>query len=155
MTRRAMTHRRRKKWIVGACTLLAWGSASSFARAQETDVDKVTENPDAESKTIDRTWLYADDARVPEPLHVVATTSLSYTDTGASPTRPDSPFGNSYNAFAANTAQPGAMMAFGGEVGLVSHLSVTALGQAGAGEGSSVNAGALAGPRLQLSPLAW
>ncbi|MGH7327480.1 MAG: hypothetical protein ACREJX_03945, partial [Polyangiaceae bacterium] len=99
--------------------------------------------------------LYADDARVPEPLHVVATTSLSYTDTGASPTRADSPFGNSYNAFAANTAQPGAMMAFGGEVGLVSHLSVIALGEAGAGEGAAVNAGALAGLRLQLLPIVW
>lgn len=150
-----MTLASRKRRIGAGAVWLATLLASVSAHAQEANVDQVTNDANAESKTIDRTWLYADDARVPAPWHVVTMTSLSYTDTGASPTRPDSPFGNSYNAFAANTAQPGAMMAFGGEVGLVSHLSVVALGQAGAGEGAAVNAGALAGLRLQLLPIAW
>ena len=150
-----MTATSRKARLTAGAASTAIALTSFSARAQEANVDKVADDASAESKSIDRTWLYADDARVPEPLHVVAMTSLSYTDTGASPTRPDSPFGNSYNAFAANTAQPGAMMAFGGEVGLVSHLSVVALGQAGAGEGSAASAGALAGLRLQLLPIAW
>ena len=149
----APTSRTRRLAAGGVCTAIALAPIS--ARAQDTNADEVTDDASAESKSIDRTWLYADDARVPEPLHVVTMTSLSYTDTGASPTRPDSPFGNSYDAFAANTAQPGAMMAFGGEVGLVSHLSVVALGQAGAGEGAAVSAGALAGLRLQLLPIAF
>ena len=150
-----MTSALRRKAITASAVFTPIALASFSAHAEEANADKVTDEASAESKSIDRTWLYADDARVPEPLHVVAMTSLSYTDTGASPTRPDSPFGNSYDSFAANTAQPGAMMAFGGEVGLVSHLSAVALGQAGAGEGSAVSAGALAGLRLELLPIAW
>jgi hypothetical protein len=133
----------------------------SSARAQNEADHVSTQDPDADAAEeakhqIDRTWLYADDARVAAPLTIVGITSLSYTNAGSSPTRIDSPFGNTYNAFAANTAQPGAMMTVGGELGLIPHLSVVALGQLGAGgEASTPNAGGLAGLRLQLLPLAW
>jgi hypothetical protein len=107
---------------------------------------------------IDRTWLYADDARVPAPMTVVAMTNLSYTGVGASPTRVDSPYPNTYNGFAGNTAQPGAMIGVGGEVGLIPRLSVMAMGQMGFGgvDGvASPSAGAIAGLRLQLLPSEW
>jgi hypothetical protein len=58
---------------------------------------------------IDRTWLYVDDARVSSPFVVVGISSASCTAAGASPTRIVSPYPNTYNAFAGNTAQPGAM----------------------------------------------
>jgi hypothetical protein len=98
---------------------------------------------------IDRTWLYLDDARVPEPLTVVGTSNATYTSVGSSPTRIYSP----YRQFAANTAQPGVMASVGGEVGLVSHLSIMALGQVGfGGEGPGPSAGAIAGMRFSVLP---
>jgi hypothetical protein len=109
-----------------------------------------------QSHEIDRTWLYADDARVAAPLAVVGMSSFAYTDVGSSPTRVASPFPSAYRAFAANTAQPGAMASVGGELGLFPRVSLLAIGQmALGGEGASLNAGAIAGLRLSLLPSSW
>ena len=128
----------------------------------EAPADKVAPaTPDAageyaEKHRIDRTWLYVDDARIAAPLVVIGMSNLSYTDAGSSPTRIDSPYPNSYNAFAANTAQPGGMASVGAEVGLIPHVSIMALGQVGfGGLGPSPNAGMIAGVRVQLTPLSW
>ncbi len=109
--------------------------------------------PNAEAQhEIDRTWLYADDARIPAPLTAIASSQLSYTSVGGSPTRTYSP----YASFAGNTAQPGAMMSAGGELGLFSHVSLAASAQVGAfGESGGTNVGALAGLRVSVLPDAW
>lgn len=142
--------------VLGVLGAAAPARAEDPSLAEPPPPDAPKEESPASSHAIDRTWLYADDARVAVPLAVVAMSSLSYTDTGSSPTRVDSPFRSSYQAFLGNTAQPGAMMTLGGEVGIVSHLSVMALGQvASGGETATPNAGAIAGVRLQLLPLDW
>jgi hypothetical protein len=108
---------------------------------------------DASERTVDRTWLYLDDARVAAPLTVVGMTNASYTNAGPSLSRVASPFASPYRAFAANTAQPGGMVAAGGEVGLLPRVSVMALGQMGFGsDAAGTNAGAVAGLRFQLLP---
>jgi hypothetical protein len=126
------------------------------ARADDT-VDQPAAHDVATEHRIDRTWAYADDARVAAPMTVIGTTSFSYTEVGSSPSRIASPYPITYTAFAANTAQPGAMMGLGGELGLVSRLSVTAMGELGMGatEGATPSAGAVVGLRLQVSPPSW
>jgi hypothetical protein len=102
---------------------------------------------------IDRTWLYVDDARVPAPLHVIATLNASYTNVG-SPTRIGG--GTTYNSFALNTAEPGAQIGIGGEIGLFPHVSLATTVQISAGgEGPSPSAGVVAGLRVQAFPMAW
>lgn len=109
------------------------------------------QNP--ERTQIDRTWLYADDARVAAPMTFVAMTNASYTNVGPSPTRIVSPYPNTYNSFASNTAQPGGMVSAGGELGLLPRLSVMALGEVGfGGMESGVSGGAIAGLRVSLLP---
>jgi hypothetical protein len=136
---------------------------SSVARADD-PVDMAPPVDDAARHQIDRTWLYTDDARVAAPMTVTATTSLSYTSVGNSPSRIVTAFPgctapcNSYNAFAGNTATPGGMMQLAGELGIVPRLSVMAVTQVGLGGSDSVPSptlGALAGLRLQLLPSSW
>ncbi len=151
-------------------SLLLFASASlvttllaGTARADD-PVDKPQPTDDAARHAIDRTWLYADDARVAAPMTVTATTSLSYTSVGTSPSRVVTAFPgctapcDSYNSFGGNTATPGGMMQVGGELGLVPRLSVMAVAQVGIGGADSVptpNVGALAGLRFQVFPSAW
>jgi len=139
--------------VQAASVLLAGLLVAGTARADDvTPLDRAQGGDDATRHAVDRTWLYADDARVPEPMSVVGLSSLSYTDVGPSPTRVAVP----YQAFAANTAQPGGMLSLGGEVGLVPRVSVMAIGQMGVGGiGPSPNAGAIAGVRLQAFPSTW
>jgi hypothetical protein len=145
--------------LVLAATFLG----SSVARADDA-VDQPIPAEDPARHQIDRTWLYTDDARVAAPMTVSATTSLSYTSVGNSPSRVVDPFPgcpapcNSYNSFAGNTATPGGMMQVGGELGLVPRLSVMAVAQVGVGGSDSVpspNVGALAGLRFQVFPSEW
>jgi hypothetical protein len=118
---------------------------------------------------VDRTWLYGDDAHIPLPLTAIATASLSYTNVGNSPTRVSSgtesatcvnSSGNEtpcYLSMAANTAQPGAMMLIGGEVGLLPRLSVQGNVMVGLG-GSDIpspNVGGTASLRVQVLPDSW
>lgn len=111
---------------------------------------------EAAKHSIDRTWLYADDARVAAPLMVLAMTNATYTDTGPSPSRLDSPYPSAYRSLAGNTATPGAMVSAGAEVGLLPRLSIYALGQMGFGsELAGTNAGAVAGVRFLLTPPSW
>jgi hypothetical protein len=141
--------------IAAGCAAALYGRG---AVADETNPDLNPPNDDAGRHRIDRTWLYADDARIAAPLTVVATSNVSYTDVGASPTRIASPYPNTYNGFAANTAQPGGMISAGGEVGLLPRLSVMAMGQLGIGGTDGVpnpSAGALAGLRVRLFPAEW
>jgi len=142
-----------------AATLVA-----STARAADDTVDRPLPIEDPARHQIDRTWLYTDDARVAAPMTVVATTSLSYTSVGNSPSRivdafPGCPAPcNTYNSLGANTGTPGGMLQVGGELGLVPRLSVMAVAQVGVGGSDSVpspNVGAMAGLRLQLLPSEW
>jgi hypothetical protein len=129
-------------------TILA-GAFVARTAAADSPVDAPKPDDDASRHAIDRTWLYLDDARVPAPLTAVGMSSASYTSVGSSPSRIYSP----YRQFGANTAQPGAMLSLGGEVGILPRVSVMALGQMSfAGEGPSPGAGALAGVRFQLLP---
>jgi hypothetical protein len=126
--------------------------AAGTARADEAVVTEQPAEEGAASRTqIDRTWLYGDDARVPLPLTAVATSSLSYTSIGNSPTRisyPQPSIGSCVNAaggaqpcyssFAGNTAQPGAMVLVGGELGLLPRTSLQGNVMAGLGGGTDV-----------------
>lgn len=116
------------------------------ARAAEGSLpDQPTPDDPAGKHAIDRTWLYADDARVATPMTVIGATNVSYT-------------ASTYSGLAANTAQPGGMIGVGGEVGLIPRLSVMAVGQMGFGgvDGApSPSTGAIAGLRLQLLPPEW
>ncbi len=120
---------------------------------------------------IDRTWLYGDDARIAPPLVAIATSSFSYTNVGNSPTRVSYPqpdvgacIGSSggarpcYTGMSANTAQPGAMVLVGGELGLLPRISIQASVVAGLGAGADVpspNVGATAAMRFQVLPDSW
>jgi hypothetical protein len=130
--------------------------SSSLARAEEgMNPDVVSQSEDARH-AIDRTWLYADDARIPLPMTVIGTASTSYTDVGSSPFRIASvTVPTKYTAFDSNTAQPGAMFAVGGELGLFSHVSVLALGELGIDGENGTNGGALAGLRVQVLPTSF
>jgi hypothetical protein len=101
---------------------------------------------------IDRSWLYLDDARVAEPGAVIGMTSVAYANVGSNP----DPTSEPYRAFAANTAQPGALAALGAEVGVLPRVSLEALGQMQlGGEGTGVSPGAIASARFALSPPSW
>jgi hypothetical protein len=128
-------------------------------------------DPGESTHRIDRTWLYGDDARIPAPFTVIATSSLSYTGVGNSPTRVSYPQPNvadcvtaagaeqpCYRSFGANTALPGAMLLVGLELGLLPRLSVQGnvmVGLAGDGGMPSPNVGATAALRVQVFPDSW
>jgi hypothetical protein len=136
--------------LVGAGGLLT-SLAAKTAQADPGDPTPVDQprTDAADERQIDRTWLYADDAKIPAPMTVIGMSNASYTSVGSSPTRVYSP----YNSFAANVAQPGGMVAAGGELGLLPRLSVQAMGLMGVGgEAPGPNAGAIAAIRVQLLP---
>jgi len=123
--------------------------------------DRVEPPTDDPQRAIDRTWLYVDDARIPAPLHLVLLNNISYTNVG-SPTRLGAD--TYYNSLGMNTAEPGAMIGIGGEMGIVSHVSVMTTVQIGFGgqgqissgvEVPNPNAGLVAGVRVQAFPQAW
>jgi hypothetical protein len=126
--------------------------ADAFANA-----DQIVTN-DGTVHRIDRTWLYVDDATVAPPMMVVGSSNFSYTNVGSSVSRVVSPYPNTYDGFAANTAQPGGLVAVGGELGLVPRLSIAATGQVGVGGIDGVpnpSAGAVTGLRFNVSPSEW
>lgn len=149
------------------------------ARADEPDgssvgpaaPDRPTPSQDETKHAIDRTWLYGDDARVPAPLVLVASSSLSYTDIGNSPTRVSFPQPNvadcvnasggeqrCYAGFAGNTAQPGGALLIGGELGLLPRISVQGNVLVGISSGTGVpspNAGGTASLRVSVFPDSW
>jgi hypothetical protein len=132
-------------------TALALPSLPAVARADDSAVDKVRAD-EAPGHSIDRAWLYLDDAKVAAPGTVIAATSAALTSVGTNPDPTSAP----YRAFAFNTAQPGTLLSLGGEVGLLPRLSVEALGQLNVGgRTGSASPGAVAGLRLQVSPSSW
>ena len=142
--------------------LLAFGTVCLIAPstfAQEwpraaPDVDPTLEA--GPPRTVDRTWLYNDDARVPDPLTVIGLSSFSYTNVGGAATRAGSPYPYSYSALAGNTAQPGGVLAIGGELGLLPRLSIVAIAQMGiGGQGPSPSPGGMAAFRVRLTPATW
>ncbi len=147
-----------------ALAIAPWALEASARADDSPTVDKVATDDDTAKHAIDRTWLYVDDARVAAPLTLIAMSSVAYTSVGNSPSRIVDPFPgcvapcNTYNSFAGNTATPGGMVEAGGELGIVTRLSVVALAQLGLGgsDGTpSPNAGAVAGLRFQVSPSEW
>jgi hypothetical protein len=149
---------------------------SSAAQAQEVpevQPEVVVDRPQSEGgdarHQIDRTSLYGDDARIPLPLTVIATTSFSYTNIGADPTYVSSPYPKAgqacytaagvqqpcYSSFAGNTAQPGGAVIVGGELGLLPHLSLLGnvmVGAGGVGAVPSPDVGGTAALRFQVFP---
>ena len=120
--------------------------------AAPTAPDTVKDEGNAERRKIDRTWLYVDDARTPDQWQVIGTSSLAYTAVGSKA----GGVGTPYRPFASNTAQPGALVSVGAEVGLLSWLSLEAMGQmdvAGASAGPSP--GAIVDLRVRLTPESW
>lgn len=141
-----------KRLTVAAAALLLLSALATSARADEPASVDMPVTDRVPSHTIDRSWLYLDDARVAEPGVVVGMTSVSYANVGSNP----DPTSEPYRAFAANTAQPGALAAVGAEVGVLPRVSLEALGQAQlGGEGAGVSPGAIASARFQLSPPSW
>jgi len=139
-----------------AAPLLCLLAAAGPARADEPmSPDVVPAGPEA-PRAIDRTWLYADDARIAPPMTVIGMTSTSYTDVGSSPSRiAGVVVPTRYSAFAANTAQPGVMFTAGGELGLLRGVSVVALGQLGLDGENGTSGGAIVGLRVRVSPAGW
>src|SRR5919109_4025743 len=89
---------------------------------------------------VDRSWLYNDPTRIAAPGHAVALMRVTYGS--GSPTR----------AFASNLGPSGALLEFGGEVGLLHGLSAVAIGAQGQDAGGSAQTGAMLGLRWSLLP---
>jgi len=169
----------------GAASLLL---STSVAGAQEVETEAVVvpdrpQGAGGDSRyAIDRTTLYGDDARVPLPLVVVATSSVSYTNIGADPTYVSSPYPTQgpgcytsaglkqtcYSTFSNNTAQPGISTIITGEMGVLPHISILGNIMIGGGiptNGSSAGSTASAVPnpdiggtaslRVQVFPYSW
>jgi hypothetical protein len=133
---------------VGLVIVSGLAPIAGAARADEDGTlppDQPKPGDDGAVYRLDRTWLYVDDASLPAPLHAVASTRVTYTSEGTSPTRP----------FASNIGTPGAMLEMGGEVGLIDRLSLTATGVAGESGTGATASGAVAGLRLSLLPASW
>ena len=111
------------------------------------------DTPDVPAETtsrpipVGRSWTYLDDPRLPAPLQAVVLSRATYTDSGASVTRP----------FASNAGTPGGALELGGEVGLAPRLALVASGVAGEAQagGTAHHFGGIAGLRLSLLPAAW
>jgi hypothetical protein len=155
---------RRRRLGVSTATLVALSLPAASRADESPPVDTPAVTDDLAKKAIDRTWLYVDDARIAEPLTLIATSSLAFTSVGNSPSRIVDPFPgcvapcNTYNSFAGNTATPGGMLEIGGEFGLVTRLSVVAQAQIGLGGSDntpSPSAGAVAGLRVRVLPSEW
>lgn len=147
--------------------------SSSVARADgPPPPDQPNVEVDQSKYAIDRTTLYGDDARIPQPMTAIATTSFSYTNIGTDPTYVSSPYPKlgpgcytsggvaqpCYATFAGNTAQPGGQMILGGELGLFPHISVMGnvmVGAGGPGAVPSPDVGGTLAARFQLLPDAW
>jgi hypothetical protein len=166
-------------FFLGSLLVLASGGSVAHAEgvepapepAAEPPPDKAAPDNDERRYAIDRTWVYGDDARVPLPLTVIATTSASYTNVGNSPTRVSYPQANvtscmtaqgvpqpCYSSFAGNTAQPGVSMLVGGELGLLPRLSIQGNMMTGLGGGTSLpnpNVGGTVSLRFSVFPGIW
>ncbi len=148
----------RALWSAALVGVLVGAPVRALADTLPADTAEVPAD-DVRTQRIDRTWLYVDDARIPAPLKVIGIFNASYTNVG-SPTRIGGGSAlsgqSTYNSFAVNTAQPGALIGIGGEVGLFSHVSIMTLVQvSGGGEGPSPSAGLVAGVRVQAFPSRW
>lgn len=165
----------RNRWARTAlAVLLSTGVCArvAFADEPQSAPDRPSWTNDASRTEIDRTTLYGDDARIPLPMTVVATSSLSYTNIGADPTQVSSPYPKEgascytaagvqkpcYSTFAGNTAQPGGQLIVAGELGLRPRISVLGNVMVGAGGGSGVpspDVGGTVALRFQVFPDSW
>ncbi len=145
---------------------------ASSARADGPPPDEIQTDDLPAKHEIDRTSLYGDDARIPLPGAIIATTSFSYTSIGSDPTQVSSPYPTQgadcytaagvarpcYATFAGNTAQPGGQMIISGELGLLPRVSVLGsvmTGIGGAGGVPSPDLGGTVGIRYQALPSSW
>jgi len=153
--------------IACACFL-----SRGVARADEPTADRPQSEGSDARYAIDRTSLYGDDARIPAPMTVVATSSFSYTNIGADPTYLSSPYPNQaagcftsrgvpqpcYSTFAGNTAQPGGTSILTGELGVLPRLSVLGsvmVGFGGQGGVPNPDVGGTAALRFRVLPESW
>jgi hypothetical protein len=129
--------------VVRLVLLALVGSVTSaeVARAETTAAPDVVSTPAQDDAPVTRPWLYVDDPTVAPPLHVVVSSGVSLTTTGASPTRP----------FASNVAHPGAAYELGAEVGLVPRLALHVTGiTRGVTDSKGIGVGMMAGLRVAL-----
>jgi hypothetical protein len=150
--------------------------SARIAAAQQQQQEAAPDRPEAEGSdarhAIDRTSLYGDDARIPAPMTVIATSSFSYTNIGADPTYLSSPYPTQpagcytatgvpqpcYGTFAGNTAQPGGTAIVTGEIGLLPRLSVLGsvmVGFGGSGGVPNPDVGGTVAVRVRLLPDSW
>jgi hypothetical protein len=149
--------------VLGGVVLGSSGRAAAQAAPEAAQADAAEPaQADTRSRSIDRTWLYVDDARIPAPLRVIGMFDASYTNVG-SPTRIGGTTAlaghSTYNALALNTAPPGAMIGLGGEIGLFPHVAIMTVVQVvrvtESGEAPTTSAGLIAGVRVQAFPSRW
>ena len=155
----------RLRALASGTLVAAWlFTQERVARADELPMDApAATNPDVvrseneDKRAIDRTWLYADDARVAAPWTVIGSASTSYAGVGSDPFRVGGvTVPATYAAFAGNTAQPGVVQSVGAEVGLLPRVSVIAVGQLQLGGlVGGASPGGVAGLRVELSPRSW
>ena len=147
-----MTFTSAKSRTVVAVSSLWVSALATIARADEPASVDMPNTDRPSPHAIARSWLYLDDARVADPGAVIGMTSVAYANVGSNP----DPTSEPYRAFAANTAEPGALATLGAEVGVLPRVSLEALGQMQlGGEGASVSPGAIAAARFELSPPSW
>lgn len=160
-------------FTAAACVSILTAATAHAQGAPSPQQPDQIQPPDDDTKhEIDRTSLYGDDARIPRPRTVIATTSFSYTNIGSDPTQVSSPFPTEaagcytaggaahpcYSTFSNNTAQPGGQVIVQGELGLYSHISLLGnvmVGAGGVGAVPSPDVGGTVAARFQVLPDSW
>ncbi|MFO0759070.1 MAG: hypothetical protein U0359_21440 [Byssovorax sp.] len=147
--------RSRLAFTAGALLAALLSLVPRAARAQQTspqtepqaaapEADTARPPPPSALDTAPRPWLYTPDPSGPLPGQVLASLGAGYAQIDRGAARP----------FAGNVAQGGAVFGASGEVGVLRVLSIQAEGLL-AGDGSSVNGGAVLGAVVHPFPARW
>ncbi|MEO7330480.1 MAG: hypothetical protein ABI193_18035 [Minicystis sp.] len=130
--------------LAGALSLFTLSAAAqTVAELPAPDRPLPAPSPDVWA-SVQRPWLYAPDPSAAPVGHVLATLGAGYAQIDRGAARP----------FAGNVAQAGGVFSAGAEVGVLRVLSVQAEGLL-AGDGSSINGGAMLGVTLHPFPVRW
>jgi len=135
------TKRTRAAAAVALCVAAASGARGKEpAGVDDAALEAIVSAAASSATAVDRSWLYNDPTRIAAPGRAIGLMRVTYG--GGSPTRP----------FAGNLSTSGAMVEIGGEVGLVDHLSLVAIGSQGDDGGGSGQTGGMLGLRWSLLP---
>jgi hypothetical protein len=121
-----------RSWAAKASILVAVSFAPTGAFADPGE--EIAPVRELATRPPERSWLYLEEPQLPDPLHAVASTRVTYAESA----RP----------FATGLATPGAMVEATGELGVIPGVSLTATGV----EAADAHVGALAGARFSLLP---